>query len=54
MKFHHQARILEWVATPSSRGPSKGQTHVSYVSYVGRGFFATSSTWEALDSLRVW
>ena len=33
-----QARILEWVAMPSSRGssqPSDG-THVSYVSCIGR------------------
>ena len=30
--------ILEWVATPSSRGssPSRNQTHVSYVSCIGR------------------
>ena len=33
-----QARILEWVAMPSSRGSSqsRGQTHVSYVSCIGR------------------
>ena len=33
-----QARILEWVAIPSSRGSSlpKDRTHVSYVSCVGR------------------
>ena len=33
-----QARILEWVAMPSSRGSSqlRDQTHVSYVSYIGR------------------
>ena len=32
------ARILEWVALPSSRGSarSRGQTHVSYVSCIGR------------------
>ena len=31
-----QARILEWVATPSSRTSSqaRGQTHNSYVSYI--------------------
>ena len=31
-----QARILEWVATPSSRGSSqpRGQTCISYVSYI--------------------
>ena len=33
-----QARILEWVALPSSRGSSRPQdrTHVSYVSCIGR------------------
>ena len=33
-----QARILEWVAMPSSRrsSPPRDQTHVSYVSCVGR------------------
>ena len=36
-----QARILEWVAMPSSRGSSwqRDQTHVSYVSCSGRWFF---------------
>ena len=47
-----QARILEWVAMPLSRGSSqpRGRTCVSYVSctglYKGR-FFTTSATWEA-------
>ena len=33
-----QARILEWVAMPSSRGPAQpwNQTHISYVSCIGR------------------
>ena len=33
-----QARILEWVAMPSSRRPSwpRNQIHVSYISYIGR------------------
>ena len=33
-----QARILEWVAMPSSRGSSqpRDQTHVSYISCIGR------------------
>ena len=33
-----QARILEWIATPSSRGPSrpKDRTCISYVSCIGR------------------
>ena len=30
-----QARILEWAAMPSSRGP-RGLTHVSYISCTGR------------------
>ena len=33
-----QARTLEWVFIPSSRGSSqpKDQIHISYVSYIGR------------------
>ena len=33
-----QARILEWVAMPSSRvfSQPRDQTHISYVSYIGR------------------
>ena len=36
-----QARILEWVAMPSSRGSSwpRDQTHNFYVSCIGRWFF---------------
>ena len=36
-----QARILEWVATPSSRGPSwpRDWTHISCVSCITGGFF---------------
>ena len=46
-----QARILEWVAMPSSRGSSqpRDQTHISNSSCTGR-FFTTSATWEALNS----
>ena len=42
-----QARILEWIAMPSSRGSSqpRDQTRVFYVSCIGRRFFTTSSTW---------
>ena len=42
-----QARILEWVAMPSSRGSSQArdQTHVSYIDR--QIFFTTSATWEA-------
>ena len=42
-----QARILEWVAMPSSRGSSRPRdpTHVSYISCIGRGFFTTSAAY---------
>ena len=45
-----QARTLEWVVMPSSRGSSqpKNWTHVSYVSCFKGGFFTTNATWEAL------
>ena len=38
-----QARILEWDATPSSSrsSPSRDQTHVSYISGIGRRLFTT-------------
>ena len=44
-----QARTLEWVAMPSSRGSSQpaNSTHVSYLSCIGSRFFTTSTTWEA-------
>ena len=44
-----QARILEWVAMPSSRGSSQPRdgTWVSYVSCMAAWFFTTSATWEA-------
>ena len=53
--FHgiFQARILEWVAMPSSRGSSRprGQARVSYgLLHWQAGVFTTSATWEA----RVW
>ena len=40
-----QARILEWVAVPFSRGPSQPRdgTCVSYVSCIGRQVFTTSA-----------
>ena len=45
-----QARILEWVAVPSSRRFSQPRykTYVSYVSHVG-GRVITSAVWEAHD-----
>ena len=41
-----QARILEWVAIPSSRGSSwsRDRTYVTCVSYISGGFFTT--IWE--------
>ena len=45
-----QARILEWVAMPSSRESSPGIEPVSLKSPpLAGGFFTTSATWEALD-----
>ena len=45
-----QARILEWVAMSSSKGPSqpRDQTSVPCVFYIARRFLTTSATWEAL------
>ena len=44
-----QARILEWVAIPSSRGSSQPMAELeSLVSpALAGGFFTTSATWEA-------
>ena len=44
-----QARILEWVAMPSSKGSSqpRDQTHISRSSALVDGFFTTGATWEA-------
>ena len=49
-----QARILEWVAMPSSRGSSwpRDWTEVSYVFCIG-GFFTTSATWESPSRLKL-
>ena len=40
-----QARILEWVVTPTSRGSSwpRDVTCVSYLSWIGSRFFTTST-----------
>ena len=45
-----QARILVWVAMPSSRESSRlrDQTHVHYSPALAGRFFTTSATWEAL------
>ena len=44
-----QARMLQWVAMPSSRGPSRPRdiAHVSYVSCIGR---RVTATWEAPET----
>ena len=44
-----QARVLEWVAMASSMGyfQPRDQTHISFVSCIGRWFFTTSASWEA-------
>ena len=44
-----QARILEWVAMPFSRGSSRprDRTCISVSSAVAGGFFTTNATWEA-------
>ena len=43
-----QARILEWVAMPSSRGSSwpRDQAPISCISYIAGGFFIASTTWD--------
>ena len=48
------ARILEWIAMPSSRGSSQSrdQTHISYFSCIGRWILPTSATWESLVESR--
>ena len=47
-----QARILEWIAMPSSRASSwcRDWTRVSYVSCIDRGVFTTSTTWKSPSS----
>ena len=48
-----QARILEWVAMPSSKGSSwpRDLTSISYVSCIGRRvLYHPGATWEALYS----
>ena len=48
-----QARVLGWVARPSSRGSSRPreQTRISRVSCVSSGFFTTTPTVKASQSL---
>ena len=48
-----QARILEWVAMPSSKGSSwpRDQTWVSYISCIGRWVLYHKHQWKALKNL---
>ena len=47
-----QARILQWVAMPSSRGlPDPGIKLTSHASCIGRQVLYHSATWEALNLL---
>jgi len=46
-----QARILEWVPMPSSRGSSQPRDWTQ-VSRIAGGFFTTSTTWEILWPIR--
>ena len=50
-----QARMLEWVAIPSSRRPSwpRDRTHVSRSPALAGRFFITSATWEAPNLHRI-
>ena len=52
-----QARILEWVAMPSSRGTSqpRDRTQNSYMSpELASRFFNPSATWEAYNTHLIW
>ena len=44
-----QARTVEWVAMPSSRGSSqpRDQTSISHLPALAGGFFTTNTIWEA-------
>ena len=49
------ARMLEWVAMPSSRGSSwpGDWTHISYVCSLVGGFFSANATWEGFSCFYV-
>ena len=51
-----QAKILEWVSMPFSKGSSRpsDRTHISSVSCISGGFFTINATWEALCVNRGW
>ena len=44
-----QARILEWIAVPSSRGSSRPRIELAFLASpaLSGKFFTTSATWEA-------
>ena len=44
-----QARILQWVAMPFSRGSSRPQGIAPMSLALAGGFFTTSATWETLS-----
>ena len=48
-----QARVMEWIVMPSSRGSSwpRDWTHISNAPAVTTRFFTTSTTWEAHSGL---
>ena len=45
-----QARILEWVAIPSSRGSSQPRDR-THISYIGRQILYYCTTWEASNRI---
>ena len=47
-----QARILEWVSMPSSKGssPPRDRTHISYISCIGSGVIYHWATWKIFKS----
>ena len=50
-----QARIMDWIAMPSSRGssPPRDQTQVSMSPALAARFFTTSMTWETPQKLAI-
>ena len=51
-----QARILEWVAMPSSRGSSQPKTEATTLTPLAMagGFFTTSAMWETHIHIMHW
>ena len=48
-----QARILEWIAMPSSRRSSQSRDRILMSTALAAWFFTTSTSWEA-QSLYIW